>query len=64
MAKKCICPPHKLPEPLHDAHRFAKKIAVKLNGGLPIKEDDEVAEQESDEERLEREYGVNSGSVV
>ncbi len=27
--KKCIVPPHKLPEPLHQAHRYADKIAEK-----------------------------------
>lgn len=62
IAKKFVCLPHKLPEPLHEAHRFARKTAVKLNGGLPIQEDDVV--EESEEERLEREYQVNAGSVV
>lgn len=27
IARKCIVPPHKMPEPLHQAHRFADKIA-------------------------------------
>ncbi len=29
IAKKCIVYPHKLPEPLHQAHRFAEKLAEK-----------------------------------
>ena len=29
IVKKCIVPPHKLPEPLHAAHRFADSIAKK-----------------------------------
>ncbi len=29
IVKKCIVYPHKLPEPLHQAHRFAEKTAVK-----------------------------------
>ena len=63
IAKCFICPPHKMPEPLHDAHKFAKKTAIKLNGGMAIKEDDDVVE-ESEQERLEKEFGVNSGSIV
>ncbi len=27
IVKKCMLPPHKLPEPLHQAHRFADKMA-------------------------------------
>ncbi len=29
VVKRCIVPPHKLPEPLHAAHRFADKMAEK-----------------------------------
>jgi len=29
IVKKCIVPPHKLPEPLHAAHRFADSLAEK-----------------------------------
>ena len=29
LVKKCIVEPHKLPEPLHQAHRFADKMAEK-----------------------------------
>ncbi len=32
IAKKCIVYPHKLPEPLHRAHRLAEKMAVKYKG--------------------------------
>ena len=63
LVKKWVFPPHKLPEPLHAAHKFAKKTAIQLNGALPIQEDGEVAE-ESEEERLEKEFKVNAGSVV
>lgn len=63
IAKQFVQPPHKLPEPLHAAHKFAKKIAMKLNGGLPV-EEDSVVYEESEEERLEKEFKVNAGSVV
>ena len=29
IVKRCVVPPHKLPEPLHQAHRFADKVAEK-----------------------------------
>jgi hypothetical protein len=29
IAKRCVVPPHKLPEPLHLAHRFANKALEK-----------------------------------
>ena len=32
MVKHCIVPPHKLPEPLHQAHRDADKIAEQFGG--------------------------------
>jgi deoxyribonuclease V len=32
IVKKCIVPPHKLPEPLHQAHRFADTMAGKYQG--------------------------------
>jgi len=63
LVRKFTHHPHKLPEPLHVAHRFAKKTAIKLNGGLPV-QDDECIDEESAQERLERECGVNSGSIV
>ncbi|MBI4141998.1 endonuclease V [Candidatus Woesearchaeota archaeon] len=63
IAKKWVFPPHKLPEPLHAAHKFAKKTALKISGGLQINEGEEI-EAVSEEERLEKEFGVNTGSVV
>jgi len=30
IVKNCIIPPHKLPEPLHQAHKYAKKAAEKF----------------------------------
>src|SRR3989338_7250341 len=36
IAGKLVIPPHKFPEPLHEAHKFAKKTAIKLNGGEDI----------------------------
>lgn len=30
IVKRCAVPPHKLPEPLHQAHRFADKVAEKI----------------------------------
>lgn len=32
IVRKCIVYPHKLPEPLHQAHRFAEKAAEKYKG--------------------------------
>ncbi len=32
IVRKCIVYPHKLPEPLHQAHRLAEKMAVKYQG--------------------------------
>ncbi|MEM3154089.1 MAG: endonuclease V [Candidatus Woesearchaeota archaeon] len=37
IVKRCVVPPHKMPEPLHQAHRFADKIAEK-HKDAPIKE--------------------------
>lgn len=37
IVKRCVVPPHKMPEPLHQAHRFADKIAEKHKDD-PIKE--------------------------
>lgn len=63
LAKKLVIPPHKLPEPIHASHRFAKKTIAKLNGGEYIDDETEQCE-ESEQEKLEREFGVNSGSIV
>lgn len=41
IVKRCVIPPHKLPEPLHAAHRFADKIADKHKDD-PVKEQKEV----------------------
>ncbi len=30
--RKCVVPPHKLPEPLHQAHRLADKVAAQFGG--------------------------------
>jgi len=35
IVKKCIVQPHKLPEPLHQAHRHAEKMAEKYQEGMP-----------------------------
>jgi deoxyribonuclease V len=37
IVKRCVVPPHKLPEPLHQAHRFASKVAEKHKDD-PIRE--------------------------
>jgi len=37
IVKRCVIPPHKMPEPLHQAHRFADKIAEKHKDD-PVKE--------------------------
>jgi deoxyribonuclease V len=39
LIEKCVLPPHKLPEPLHIAHRFADKVAERLKeeqGAKPV----------------------------
>jgi deoxyribonuclease V len=35
IVRKCIVPPHKLPEPLHQAHRFADRMAERYQEGKP-----------------------------
>ena len=40
IVKKCIVPPHKLPEPLHAAHRFADAMAEKYQEKPDQKPDD------------------------
>ncbi|HLF54175.1 MAG TPA: endonuclease V [Candidatus Nanoarchaeia archaeon] len=37
IVKKCVIPPHKMPEPLHAAHRYADKIAEEHKND-PVKE--------------------------
>ncbi len=37
IVKRCVVPPHKMPEPIHQAHRFADKIAEKHKND-PLKE--------------------------
>jgi deoxyribonuclease V len=37
IVKRCVVPPHKMPEPIHQAHRFADKIAEKHKND-PVKE--------------------------
>ncbi len=39
IVKRCIVPPHKLPEPLHAARRFADKIAEKFRNNMPVQEE-------------------------
>lgn len=63
IAKHCIIPPHKLPEPLHAAHKLAKKTAIKLSGGDGI-DDGEESYEESEQEKIEREFRANSGIIV
>jgi len=38
LVRKCIVPPHKLPEPLHVAHRLADKLAKDYQEGKPTGE--------------------------
>lgn len=38
IVKKCIVPPHKLPEPLHQAHRLADKTVEKYQESGTVKE--------------------------
>jgi len=46
---KCVIPPHKLPEPLHLAHRFAKRAAQEKREPQELKEREvEVAQEESE----------------
>jgi deoxyribonuclease V len=40
IVKKCIVPPHKLPEPLHAAHRFADKMAAQYQEGKADSQDE------------------------
>lgn len=35
LAMDCIRTPHKLPEPLHEAHKYANKVRKKLHGEAP-----------------------------
>ncbi|GEM_PF-158137 len=62
ITQKLVFAPHKMPEPLHEAHKFAKKTAVKLNGGQEL--DSKEIIEESEQERIEKEFKVNSGSIV
>lgn len=61
LVQQLIFPPHKLPEPVHYAHRLAKNMLAKINGGIIEKEDDDP---DLEELRLEKEHGVNSGMIV
>lgn len=61
ITRQLIMLPHKLPEPLHEAHKLAKKTAIKLNGGENIQEEEYTP---TEQERIEKEYGVNSGMIV
>ncbi len=56
VTKYCIIPPHKLPEPLHAAHKTARKILSQLLNGTPRNE-------ENDEEELPEEYRVDSAVI-
>ncbi len=44
IVKRCVVPPHKMPEPLHQAHRFADKMAEKHKDD-PVKEKELVANE-------------------
>ncbi len=46
IVRRCVVPPHKMPEPLHQAHRFADKIADKHKND-PVKESLLVVENEN-----------------
>ncbi len=46
IVKRCVVPPHKMPEPLHAAHRFADKVAEKHKDD-PVKEEKEVIAHDS-----------------
>lgn len=39
IAKRCIVYPHKMPEPLHQAHRYAEKMAEKYQENKEIKKE-------------------------
>jgi len=44
LVKRCVVQPHKLPEPLHAAHRYASKIADKHKND-PVKEKKKIKEK-------------------
>lgn len=62
ITQKLVFAPHKMPEPLHEAHKFAKKTVVKLAGKEGV--DSKELIEESEQERIEKEFKVNSGSIV
>ena len=47
LVKKCVVPPHKLPEPLHQAHRHAQKMLERFTQPKPNQE------QETEENKEE-----------
>ncbi len=49
VVKRCIVPPHKLPEPLHQAHRFADKMAEKYQEPGSEEKEEEKIKKESDQ---------------
>lgn len=47
IARRCVIPPHKLPEPLHIAHKYAKKIAQEKTAELG--KEDKITEVKTEE---------------
>jgi len=56
IVQRCIIPPHKLPEPLHAAHKHAKSILAQFVAGGTV--------QEAEEDEVPEEYRMNSGLIV
>jgi len=46
LVKKSVIPPHKMPEPLHIAHKYTKHMAKKVQEELKNKPKEEVQEEE------------------
>jgi len=44
IVKRCIVQPHKLPEPLHQAHRYAEKMAEQYQGEKQVQHEEEQQE--------------------
>jgi deoxyribonuclease V len=57
LVQRTIVPPHKLPEPIHLAHRLAKKTLERLQTGQPARPEDEPDEVARDDiAAIEEEY--------
>ncbi|PIN81726.1 hypothetical protein COV11_01260 [Candidatus Woesearchaeota archaeon CG10_big_fil_rev_8_21_14_0_10_30_7] len=54
LVKEFIIPPHKMPEPIHKAHRAAKKKAkfIQENGHEEVKKEEEVSEYDMDKKTM------------